>query len=495
MAEIQSIGPQKYSGVNVYYVPPPEGPNIFTAFWSGFLKTRLPMAEMVFAERLKQMRPKDYAEEIAKLEAERARYIGKMEELTVKARGQDTDLLEAWVAADSRRDVAQTEASSRAQVTRMELEQRDAERFDPTEKAYAAMTRLSKDIGGAVDMGPSAVYVLGSGVIQQIRDDPAMDPAKKSAAVSRLTEIVSAAVEDLPDEDPRREAASRVLGEAATLGTATEQPPSFRYAAGGLGAETRALRASQRESDVGTYGAGGGGYEKRAEGTSVRGPVATGESMAPPTTRAPSSGGGGGGGELAPYTPKGDVDDEYLREMGKTIDMLKSQHGKSAKVDFTAPIVTKPFASTFMAALEDPEFAAKVKRNLVGAVPMSSRDISKAAKAMPDNADIAGFAERVKGYEATEKVEKKKPPTKKHPDEVEDVPAQAKGAVWDDLLAEPQADLDVLARNYPNDPIIPEAAKAGRIDPADLDVLIRQYPNDPLLAEMKGKKKDEDEEE
>jgi hypothetical protein len=171
-----AFGRPDMSGLAVYYVSPPEGPNLAAAYLSGFLQTRTPWAQQVFTARLRALDPAERNKRLAELQATRA------------------DLLAQLSASDRQRDQSATSISGKEtdkfnEILRYRATERTAKATE-----NAAMTGLeaelikarqvTSDAGrGVVDAMAADVGAARDRVSKAMQSD---DPAALEAALTDL---------------------------------------------------------------------------------------------------------------------------------------------------------------------------------------------------------------------------------------------------------------------------------------------------------------------
>jgi len=333
MAAPQAIGPLTDAGVTMYYVPPPgQAPNIFTSFFAGFLKTRLPVAEQVFAMRLKALQPKDYSEAIADLEKTKGRYLSDMAKLSVDMQGMDSRERSAALQVIGAQGRAETAASSALEVERMKQEGLREKLTDLTEEQDRVIREGQQEIamalsGGDVDEALAAY----AGLRLALEDEVGVTPDQKSSVSSALAGIVDAS--GLREEAPRMGREDDLAQLDAAARVAFGDPP-------GPG----------RTAPVEVRGAGMSGSTRGALDQAL-GDYADSLGGRLASAGEPTEGGGmsvaTGGRRMVPVPTPG-ADDPFVLGVDAQLKALREAHGKPGEVDFTAPIITKQRAAGFV---------------------------------------------------------------------------------------------------------------------------------------------------
>lgn len=295
--------------VSPYYVPPPGEYNAFNEFWSGYTRTRLPMAQQVFTHRLSQLTPVDNTALIQDLEQKRADYIEGLrkqqsEALKASQSGGDSDkrheVLKSYLSAVQGMHASDMSASASTQSKAMDVDIKLWESGELPDEVKSKLRRIQQMPDGGSFRSQAEVLI----------NDYAegMSPAQRATLRSQIGDLA----EQRTDLDEQQR--GNLIRSVETM--------------------LEALPAADRPEARGAY-------------TSARTKAMENEALGmlrdymanPPGTSSSSAGVGASGGASAPRLDL--AADPYLSGLNDRLNELYAGHGKMREVDFAAPLVKR----------------------------------------------------------------------------------------------------------------------------------------------------------
>lgn len=317
------IGGVTDTGVTLYYVPPPnQGPNVFTEFYAGFLKQRLPLAQQVFAQRLAQMSPADYSAEIQAYDEMEAEYRQRMVELQKTVMQGDNTAARAAIEGEYRLEQERMRQSGQSARQTQKL----------TEQRRATEGLLADEI-------PAEFRALEFMAGDELVPDEAL-----------LAQVQTAAAAAAAMPPAKRGEASRQL--LATLERVAPGRDELVSGARAIVVDTLGAPGQGTSDEM----VSGYGYQGRRGGVN------------------PMLGGYQSAGVEGVTVPSIE-DDPFLRHIQAQRAALQDQHGRTRAVDFNAPLYSTPDPNPFLQAFRtvlatpEPEFEKPPGRIVDGPDP------------------------------------------------------------------------------------------------------------------------------
>jgi hypothetical protein len=156
---IQQIGPAAQNEFTsaLYYAPPPQQPpNVFAAFWAGFLRERTPWAREVFSARLRALDPSAKAAALLDLEKEATKRTQAQLSAMNAARASDTSLLQTIINSNTQLANKQTDAAMKnAELSNERFLKRTTLTSDQQKKVFDVIGPSLSAIDAALRAGDS----------------------------------------------------------------------------------------------------------------------------------------------------------------------------------------------------------------------------------------------------------------------------------------------------------------------------------------------------
>ena len=273
---------------SAYYAPPPnQTPNIFAAFWSGFMQTRNPWATELFFQRLAE-NPEAERDalllEHLKLRLQQGEENGRNERAMRTSDDKRTDAAVKVYQADKSYQGAQVAAKARVVTANIGLDETRLERQNlSTESTQNAMNEALKGVKNGMAALEKATTPkerrVAYGILEKAGKELSgnlNDSNDRAIASKQVSQVINASGGRIQSDDIQTALESIGVGFGGDLG---EPKPEFRPADRGLGAVA--------PSAGGTSVLAGDVLSKRFSGQIAAPPAA----VAPSSARAAESGG------------------------------------------------------------------------------------------------------------------------------------------------------------------------------------------------------------